>query len=433
LTWMFIVGTRLPSQWVGGHVGLVSQALEEGNFLDRSISCGLILLAVGVLISRSFKWHDFFMRNLALTTFLCFALLSVLWSDFPFVSFKRWFRDLGNYLVVLVILTDPDPLEAVRTVLRRLFYLLIPLSVLLVKYYPAIGIQYNSWTGTAMSVGPTTSKNSLGVVCLVSGVFFFWDTATRWFDRRRWRTKRIILVNIGFIAMTLWLLHRANSATSLICLLMGCLVIAAIHSRMLLRRPRLLKTLIPASLCVFPILAFGFNMNAQLAGAVGRDPTLTERTEIWNILPSMQTNPLLGTGYESFWLGSRLQWIWNTSGFGALNEAHNGYLEIYLNLGIVGLLLFVAFLIASYRIICKRLTPVSAFASLSMSLWAVLLVYNVTESAFTWHFMWITFLVGAVAVPGGADDQVRTAYALDNEAPLESLSEDHYSVGKLGN
>src|ERR1700733_13685132 len=116
LTWMFIVGTRLPSQWVGGHVGLVSQALEEGNSLDRSISCGLILLAVGILISRSFKWHDFFMRNLALTTFLCFALLSVLWSDFPFVSFKRWFRDLGNYLVVLVILTDPDPLEAVRTV-----------------------------------------------------------------------------------------------------------------------------------------------------------------------------------------------------------------------------------------------------------------------------------------------------------------------------
>ena len=67
--------------------------------------------------------------------FLLFALLSVLWSDFPLVALKRWFRDLGNYLVILVVLSDPRPLEAVRALLRRLCYLLIPLSILLVKYY----------------------------------------------------------------------------------------------------------------------------------------------------------------------------------------------------------------------------------------------------------------------------------------------------------
>src|SRR5271166_6002662 len=99
--WMFIVATRLPSQWLGGHVGLASQALEEGNSLDRTIYCLFILLAIGILMSRSFKWGDFFARNLALTAFLSFALLSVLWSDFPFVAFKRWFRDIGNYLVIL--------------------------------------------------------------------------------------------------------------------------------------------------------------------------------------------------------------------------------------------------------------------------------------------------------------------------------------------
>ncbi len=48
----------------------------------------------------------------------------------------------------------------------------------------------------------------------------------------------------------------------------------------------------------------------------------------------MKTNPLLGTGYESFWLGPRLQWFWQHAGLGHINEAHNGYLEVYLNLGI---------------------------------------------------------------------------------------------------
>ena len=51
-------------------------------------------------------------------------------------------------------------------------------------------------------------------------------------------------------------------------------------------------------------------MNGDLAGAVGKDPTLTDRTKIWAILLDMHTNPLLGTGYESFWLGPRLQRFW---------------------------------------------------------------------------------------------------------------------------
>jgi exopolysaccharide production protein ExoQ len=104
---LFILGSRGPSQWLGGQVGLDAQALEEGNPLDRIISFGLILLAVGILMSRSFKWGDFFTRNLALTAFISYCLVSVCWSDFPFIAFKRWIRDLGIYLPILVVLSDP--------------------------------------------------------------------------------------------------------------------------------------------------------------------------------------------------------------------------------------------------------------------------------------------------------------------------------------
>ncbi len=71
---MFIVGSRLPSQWLGvpGECRR-PRRLEEGNPLDRTIYFILILLAIGILISRSFKWGDFFARNLFLMAFLVFC------------------------------------------------------------------------------------------------------------------------------------------------------------------------------------------------------------------------------------------------------------------------------------------------------------------------------------------------------------------------
>jgi O-antigen ligase len=401
--WMFIAGSRLPAQWLSGQVGaptMAAEAMEEGDPLNRAVYFALILLAIGILISRSFKWGEFFARNLALTAFLSFALLSVLWSDFPDVAFKRWFRDLGNYLMILVVLSDPLPLEAVRTLLRRLCFLLVPLSVLLVKYYPQDAMHYGLYTGVPEYVGAATSKNMLGVACMISGLFLFWDTMTRWADRKERQTRRIILVNVALIAMTLWLLNLSSSETSRVCLVLGCLVIAAAHSKAAKRHPALVKVSIPLGICLYLILAFGFgiDVNAAIAAAVGRDPTLTGRTVIWNAVLSTHTNPLLGAGYESFWLGPRLFKVWRQTGAG-INEAHNGYLEVYLNQGFIGLFLLGGFLIASYRTICRRLTPFSSFASLTLALWTILPFYNVTEAAFKGQLIFVVFLLGAIVVP----------------------------------
>jgi O-antigen ligase len=414
LIWMFFLGTRLPSQWLGGPMGTVEQALEDGDPLNRSISFGLILLAIGILASRSFKWGSFFARNAALSAFLLFALVSVLWSDYSFVAFKRWFRDLGNYAVILVALSDPRPLEAVRTLLRRLCYLIIPLSVLIIKYYLNIGRVYETWTGNAQIVGPTTSKNMLGVACLISGLFFFWDTMARWSDRKQQRTRRILLVNIAFIGMTLWVMNMAKSTTSNVCLVLGCLVIAAAHSKLFQRHPNFLKVLVPASFCLYLILSLGLGMSGSMAAAVGKDATLTDRTKIWATLFRMDTDPLLGAGYESFWMGPRLHSFWRTSGLQGINEAHNGYLEVYINLGLIGLVLFSIFLISSYLSIWRSLKPFSGLASLALALWTIMLFYSVSEAGFRSGLMWVTFLLGAIAVPGRALARVPTLSAFEN-------------------
>lgn len=397
--WMFIVGSRLPSQWFGGAMGQSANALEDGNPLDRSIDLVLILISIGTLGARSFRWGDFVRRNQALMAFILFALVSVVWSDFPFVAFKRWFRDLGNYFVILVVLSDPRPIEAIRTVLRRVSYLLIPLSILLIKYFTAIGRQWSVWTGSTEYVGAATSKNMLGLLCLLSGLYFFWDVVTRWSERRKQRAKRIIVVDISFIAMTLWVMNLASSTTSDICLVMGCLVIAGAHSKVLRRRMWLLKAMIPASFVVYLILSLGFNMNGSMAEAVGKDPTLHDRTKIWSFLLSMHTNPVIGTGYQSFWLGSRLLLFWNNADLGHLNEAHNGYLEVYLELGLIGVALLAWFVISIYRTACKRLSYDFDLAVLGLASWIMIVFYNMSEAAFESGLLFIVFLMGALTVP----------------------------------
>jgi len=276
--------------------------------------------------------------------------------------------------------------------------LLIPLSVLLNKYFPGMSKQYDIWTGMAMFAGPTTSKNMLGVLCLVSGLFFFWDTLVRWPDRKNPSTRKVIWLNAVFFAMTLWQLNLAQSATSQVCLAIGCLVMLIGRSTWSKSHPTFVKLMIPTFFFLYVLLGFGFNMNGALAQQLGRNSTLTGRTDIWESVLSTHTNPAIGAGYESFWLGSRLLQVWRITGAG-INEAHNGYLEVYLGLGIVGLMLLALYLISTYQTIWKRLKDGSDLASLGLAVWTVVFFYNMTEAAaFKGHLMWVTFLLLVIVV-----------------------------------
>jgi len=387
------------------------QAMGEGNPLDRTIFLLLIVLAIGILFSRRFSVIQFATKNILLISFLFFALLSVFWSDFPFVAFKRWFRDFGTYLVILVVLTDRSPVEAMRTVLRRLAYILIPLSIVLDKYFNQLSRQYNAWTGVFTYVGVTTSKNMLGLLCLVSGLYFLWDIFARWPHRRQRRTKLILAVDVAFLAMSILLLQAAQSTTAKLCLALGGLVILAAKSKFIRRRPAILKAAIPGAFCLYLILVFVFEMNGAMAQAVGKDPTLTDRTGIWAFLLGMHTNPLIGTGYQSFWLGPRLDYFWHASGFGHINEAHNGFIELYLELGIIGVVLFIGFLIASYRIIYKRFVSSPGTGILGLAVWLVLVFYNMSEAAFEWGLMYALFLMTAMSVPERSALRVSASHA----------------------
>ena len=403
--WIAIIGSRLPAQWLGGGIGYTSTGLSDGNSLDRTVYLILIGLSLAVLASRSFQWQVFLRRNVWLGLMIAFGLLSITWSDFPFIAFKRWFRDLGIYFAILVILSSPEPMDSVRWVLRRVFYLLIPLSVVLIKYFPHLARVFDSWTGQGYAVGVTTSKNMLGVLCMVSALFFAWDTIVRWPERRQPRQRSVLLVNATFIGMSLWLLSLAKSATSTVCLLFGALVLVLASTQPLRNRPKVLAVLIPVGVMLYGFLEFvlGIDLIGLVAQAAGRSPDLTGRSEIWSVLLNAGANPIIGTGYESFWLGSRLEWIWTHTV--KVNTAHNGYLEVYLSLGIVGLSLLLGFLFSGYLRIAQRYIRDPLLGSFGLAIWAILLFYNVTESAFRLQILWVVFLTLAITL---ADSVPRT-------------------------
>jgi exopolysaccharide production protein ExoQ len=422
LIFLFFMASRQPTQWLGAGIiapdaATMNSALEEGDPLNRTILAVLFVLGIGILVSRSFRWGNFFRRNWVLIAYLLFALLSVLWSDFPLPSFKKWFRDLGNYVMVLVVISESLPIEALSTLLRRLGYLLMPLSVMMIKYFPDLAKQYDNWTGAASYCGATTSKNMLGVLCLVCGIYFFWDTVVRWPHRQDKNQKRVILVNAVLTYLTWWLLTICNSATSMTCLTIAYLVILVAHSKPMQRRPKALAVAIPVILLTYNFLFFGLGMSNTFAGAVGRT-SLSGRTEIWQLVLSQHTNPIIGTGYESFWMGPRLASIWATW---EINEAHNGYLEVYLNLGYIGLFLSLLFMAAVYRNICKKLKPFSNIGSFALAVWTAFAFHNTTEADFRTGLMWVAFLLVALTVSGVGREPVSEEVALHGAEELKQF------------
>ena len=181
LCWMVIFASRPFSAWFqSGVVYATSEGYLEGSPIDRVVSLLLILAGYVVLGRRRIALGAITRQNVWLLAFYTFCALSVLWSDFPFVAFKRWFKDFGAVVMALILLTDEDPVEAVKAAFVRCAYILVPFSVLFIRYFPDLGRTFFGYqSNRLMYVGVATHKNTLGALAFVSVVFLLWDLRTR--------------------------------------------------------------------------------------------------------------------------------------------------------------------------------------------------------------------------------------------------------------
>jgi len=397
LTWIMISGSKLFSQWLNpGGISPTQEAYLHGSPIDRIVFSILLGLGLLILSKRGIAWSKILQSNAMLFLFFLYCGISILWSDYPYVSFKRWIKDIGNITMVLVILTDNDPVEAVKAMIRRCTYILIPLSVVLIKYYPYIGRIFTPWGGSEF-VGVTTSKNMLGNLCLICGLFFFWNLLTIWRKKELSVDKKGVLVNVLFLYLILWLLIKINSVTSLGSLIIGVFILMGLP--IIKRNIRYIGVYFFLVVFIFMCLQWSFDFLEISARSFGRDMTLTGRVTLWEQILDIRINPLIGTGYESFWLGDRLTKIW-ANNWWMPNQAHNGYLEVYLNLGFIGLFLITGVIVSAYRKIRKALLFDFDYGSFRMAFLIIILVYNLTEAAFKGiHIVWFVFLLIIIDLP----------------------------------
>src|SRR3569833_1720369 len=99
--------------------------------------------------------------------------MSISWSDFPNKTQKHWIKGIGDVLMVLIVLTEADVPEAIRSMFSRLAFLLLPISVLWIKYYTQLG-RHLTLKWTESTVGVAEQKNSLGELCDILGIVLLW-------------------------------------------------------------------------------------------------------------------------------------------------------------------------------------------------------------------------------------------------------------------
>jgi O-antigen ligase len=147
------------------------------------------------------------------------------------------------------------------------------------------------------------------------------------------------------------------------------------------------------------VALFAFGMSDTVIHLLGRNETLTGRTDIWQTLWHWDINPVVGTGYEGFWLGDRLQEV-QTVLPSFLNEAHNGYLETYLNLGFIGVGITAALLLATYAKSRREVFRNFELGRFRLAYLLAFIVYNWTEAAFRMNaFPFFMFFVIAIDYP----------------------------------
>jgi exopolysaccharide production protein ExoQ len=400
--WMLIIGSRFVSEWLqefglnaGGGSGV--RELEEGSPIDALVFFGLIAAGFCVLYKRRIRLAEVVRNNRWLTIYLVYCLVSILWSDFPLVAIKRWVKILGHPIMVLIVLTEANRIQAVTKLMKRGAFVLIPISVLFVKYYPEYGRRYSDWTGQVFYTGVTTNKNALGYLCISFGFFFTWQFLRTWAMEQSSRRRNELLVCVAFLSMTLWLLVIADAKTALITFLVSSVTAVLLGTRWVVKK--YIGVYVLAAIITALVADLAFGAFSEAIGALGRDPTLTDRSQVWNDVLAIDNDPVLGTGFESFWLGERLQKLWEKYWWRP-NQAHNGYIETYLNLGMLGVLILAGLILSTFRKVRRELLTNPELGRFRFPLLIAILLFNYTDAIFkALHPLWFVFYLIAMDYP----------------------------------
>lgn len=401
---MMVLCSRPLSLWLTGHGATLG--IENANDLAASpIDQFFFLFILGtsfiVVLSRKMRWSSLFTANSAIMLFYLYFAVSILWSSDPTGSTKRLVKDFGMILPIAVVFTERSPFEAMRAVYLRCAYLLLPLSLVFIKYFPGLGRSYGRG-GEMTLTGVTTQKNSLGEIVLIFTLFLFWDFLESRPPGARFRITKLPWEMFPLLLLAVDLLKISQSKSGLLCTVVGLFLL--MRSRFL-ASSLVNRAFLFGALILPPLVFFSGRFSEVITPflhAIGRDATFTGRSEIWNHVNIDTVNPLIGAGYWNFWGGP--------GGFNfnlAINEvipnAHNGYVDMYLDGGFIGLIILYFMLISCGSRMSRYIRATRSLDRYQRIRFAFLIaaiIYNLSESSFARIGpLWVTTLMMILDYP----------------------------------
>lgn len=300
----------------------------EGDPVQR-VFLGIAYLGVGLLVFHPRRALAMACKGWPIWLLVGWALFSTLWSVAPGITFRRSLVATLGALYGLLLVVRYKPEEVLR-VLGWSLAIVTVASLIAILLFPdwavMTGLHEGAWRGVLYH------KNALGRTMVLAWIMFQ------------------ALASIEQKGKTLWwrflqviaLLLIAGSRSAGAWVLMAFVLVGLALIRVWSHLPGSLR---PAAIS----LAFAFAMPMvtvlpdvleTVLGFLGKDLTLTGRIPLWLLLiPMALQRPLLGYGYGAFWLGesgpSAIVWAltWDAP------HAHNGFLDLWLELGLVGAVL----------------------------------------------------------------------------------------------
>jgi O-antigen ligase len=375
----FLLATSQPlSVWFG--VGVTS--VEEGSTIDRIVLILILFIGLIIIRKRNVNIIGLLRQNPSVILLIGFILISITWSDIPFVSFKRWLRELIPIGMALIIASEDDPRQSLQCIFRRMIYIHLPFSYILIHYYGHLGKAYVGWSGELMWTGVTTQKNGLTFLCTLSLFYFAWTFIRRQQGRDNtvvWYQKYI---EIFIVLLSIWLFMGPNhsltySATSMVTLIIGLISFVGF---LWLKKHNIIMSYNTLTIVIAEIIIYGtftpFMGRLTLfdpSGNLNRDSTLTGRSEVWaDLIPYAMQKPILGHGWGGFWTNNMRHTLYF--------PAHNGYLETILDTGFIGLFFLSIFLISNCRKAQQLMNRDFDWAILWFCILLIAVTRNITES-----------------------------------------------------
>ncbi len=392
--WLLIAGSRPVSSWfgIGSDTDGSIAATLDGSPMDAFIFEVLIIAGLIALFQRRNRAITILKASAPVLIYFLYCMISTAWSPIHGPAFKRWIKDVGDLVMVLLIVTEAQPVAALRRLYSRVGFILLPFSVVLIRY-TTLGVAYDEQG--PLVTGVTTNKNSLGLIVFVIMLGVLWNIRALLQNKKASDRARHLVAQLTLFLFGILLLKMAHCATAVACFVLGAGLMLATGLRFIKKTPGRVH-----ALCMGIILVGGitllFGGESVVTGALGRRSDLG-RSDIWKAAIAASDSALFGTGFESFWnvnvekVANGLRGYWGPTAHN-LVSAHNGYIEVYLDLGWIGVCLIASIFVSGYRqaIKCFRHNP--EVGSLILTYIATCAFYSITEVGFrvltpSWFFL----------------------------------------------